>query len=215
MGCAECKAALSRESSDLAEEMQNLFPACECEQYSVGENSPGRIEDHEVLYRMFTDPVDVDGGKLARAAFKTAYIDGLSIIRDCADNAQVEALVTEILSIKEGKPPRKILAIFKFICATVRRETVSANGAEARAFCVYDQTIPRVFQLSEPPVETHGIVLSTGLFQPPKTRKQFQRDCEFLLHKLIAADPISVDEFRNGLIANLNERSLRGEFVRA
>jgi hypothetical protein len=211
MRCVECKAALSRDSSDLAEEMERQFPGCECEQYSVGQNSPGRIEDQEILYRMFTDPVDVDQGKLARAAFRTAHIDGLSIIRDCADNSQIEALVTEILSIKQGKPPRKILAIFRFSCATVRREMV--EGSAARAFCVYDQTIPRVFLQDEQPVETHGIILSTRL--SPKPRKQLQRDCEFILHRLIAADPISVDEFRDGLIVNLNERSLRGEFVRA
>jgi hypothetical protein len=214
MRCAECKAALSRDSRDLAEETENQFPGCECEQYCVGQNSPGRIEDREILYRMFTDPVDVDEGKLARAAFRTAHIDGLSVIRDCANDAQVAALVTEILSIKQGKQPRKILAIFRFICATVRQEMVEIKGTAARAFCVYDQTIPRIFRQDQPPVETHGIILSTRLADPPKPRRQFERDCEFILHKMIAADPVSVDAFRDGLIVDLNERSLRGEFVR-
>jgi hypothetical protein len=215
MRCAECRNALDSASKNLARDLEKTFPGCECEQHSVGNGSPGRIDDQEILYRLFVDPVDVDDqGRLAREAFATAYIDGLSIIRDCADDSDIENLVSDILSIKRGAPPKTIRAIFKFHCVTVRNEMVDFKATKTRGFCVYDQTVPRVLHPNEKPVRTHGIVLSRRLIEPPVVRRQFETDCNVTLHRLIAAQPIAVDVFRSGLIAALNARSLAGEFVR-
>ncbi|WP_456790058.1 hypothetical protein [Bradyrhizobium sp. USDA 4472] len=104
---------------------------------------------------MFVDPVDVDSdGRLARAAFSKAYEDGLSIVRERANDAEVEALAIDILSTKPGKPTKKVLAIFRFVCVSVRQEMIVYNNARVRAFCVYDQTVPaflsRVSRLFRP-----------------------------------------------------------------
>jgi hypothetical protein len=217
MRCEDCRNALNRTSANLARDVEQSFPDCECERYSVGQNSPGKIADHEILYRMFVDPVDVDDqGRLAREALYTAYVDGLSIIRECAEDTHVEALVSDILSVRPGGDFKTIRAIFKFVCITVRREMINFKGADVRAFCVYDQTTPRILDATQPPVPTHGIVLSRRLTDPPRyTRKQFEADCNNMLHRLVAAEAIPVQGFRRGLIDRLNQRSLLGEFVRA
>jgi hypothetical protein len=213
MRCVECRQVLSGSGKRLAQEVEQKFPCCECERYSVGEGSPGCIEDDEVLYRMFVDPVDVDDGRLARTAFSKAYEDGLSVIRDHANDSEVEALATDILSVKPGQRAKTVLAIFRFICRKIRQETINFGQQNVRAFCVYDQTVPRVFSRG-PPVATHGIILSRRLYSQPTTRGQFERDCNFALHRVVAAERVEVDHFRGGLIAKLNQRSIAGEFIR-
>ncbi|HEV7880225.1 hypothetical protein [Bradyrhizobium sp.] len=213
MHCAECRQALQGSGRKLAKEIEQKFPACECEKFSIGEKSPGKIADDEILYRMFVDPVDVEDGRLARAAFSKVYQDGLSIIRDCANDLEIEALATDILSTKPGQRTKTVLAIFKFVCRKVRQETVKLGDEFVRAFCVYDQTVPRVFERG-PPVPTHGTVLSRRLYELPITTRQFENDCNFTLHQIVATERVSVEEFRGGLIARLNERSVAGEFVR-
>lgn len=214
MSCTECRQVLQGSSKKLARDVELKFPACECEQFSVGEGSPGRISDEEILYRMFVNPVDVeDDGRLAREAFSKAYEDGLSIIRDCSNDAEIEALATDILSTKPGQRTKSVLAIFRFVCKRIREETIKFDEQMLRAFCVYDQTVPRIFS-SGPPVCTHGIVLSRRLFRKPVTARQFEYDCNFTLHRLVAAERVPVEHFRGGLIAKLNERSAAGEFVR-
>ncbi|SFI61388.1 hypothetical protein SAMN05216525_11150 [Bradyrhizobium sp. Gha] len=216
MRCAECRKWLGGTGRRLARDLEEHCPACECEQHSVGDGSPGIVQNGETLYRMFVDPVDVDSdGRLARAAFSKAYEDGLSILRERANDAEVEALAIDILSTKPGKPTKKVLAIFRFVCVSVRQEMIVYNNACVRAFCVYDQTVPRIFEQGLAPVPTHGIVLARRMYVPPVTARQFEHDCNVTLHRLIAAERIEVADFRDGLIHRLNERSAAGEFVRA
>src|SRR5262245_6222656 len=124
MRCSECRQALSGSGRKLSRLVEDNFPACECENYSVGENSPGKISDEEILYRMFVDPVDVEvaTGKVARNAFSKATEDGLSIIRECSRDEDIEAITTDILSTKPGQKTRTVLAIFKFVCRLIREE---------------------------------------------------------------------------------------------
>jgi hypothetical protein len=213
--CQSCQTIFGSSPKNLARDVEAAFPDCYCEQHSVGVGSPGRIENHETLYRMFTDPVDVDEfGRLARAAFSTAFGNGLSIIRDCADDDHIEELVSDILSVKPGKPFRKILAIFRVKCVNLRSYRSMFQGNLGKAFCVYDQTVPPVLNVGGKPVPTHGTILSRRLFEPPVTRAQFENDCNEKLHRLIAIDRIAISDFRNGLVEKLNARSLAGEFVR-
>jgi hypothetical protein len=213
--CQSCQSVFGSSPRNLARDVEAAFPDCYCEQHSVGEESPGRIEDHETLYRMFTDPVDVDEfGQLARAAFGTAFGNGLSVIRDCADDEHIQELVSDILSVKPGKPFRKILAIFRVKCINVRTYGSMFKGNLSRAFCVYDQTVAPVLNVGGKPVPTHGTILSRRLFEPPVTRAQFENDCNDTLHRLIAIDRIAVSDFRSGLVERLNAQSQAGEFVR-
>jgi hypothetical protein len=209
----DCKHALNQDLK--AKQIEDQFPDCCCEQFSVGVGSPGRIEDHEVLYRMFTDPVDVDQyGRLAREAFSSVYKNGLSIIRAGASDNDVRTIVSDILSVKQGRPFKKILAVFRIACTSFRHFRMMHQGNLVKGFCVYDQTVPRVLNQAAPPVPTHGAVLSRCLFALPTTRRQFENDCNDALHRLITINPVAVDSFRNGLIAQLNDASLQGHFVR-
>ncbi|WP_370198438.1 hypothetical protein [Bradyrhizobium diazoefficiens] len=166
---------------------------------------------------MFTDPIDVDEdtGQVARNAFEDGHRDGLSIIRERATDVEIELLVKDILSVKPDKKRRTILAIFEFRCLAIRDERCTFRGDQHKAFCVYDQTVPRILEPAEAPVPTHGTIMSRRLYELPVTRKQFQSDCNDTLFRLITAQRRDVQTFRNGLIAGLNVRSLAGEFVRA
>ena len=166
---------------------------------------------------MLTDPIDLDEetGQIAHDAFEQAYKDGLSIVRKRASDAEMEAVVKDILSVKPSRDCKTIRAIFEFRCRNVREEPCTYQNAQHRAFCVYDQTVPRVLELDQSAVPTHGTILSRCLFEAPTTRKQFQNDCNDTLHRLITGQPLDVETFRNGLVAALNARSLAGEFVRA
>lgn len=212
--CEGCRLLLNQDSKSLATDVENAFADCVCEKVSVGVNSPGPIEDTETLYRMFTDPVDVDEeGRLAREAFKTALTNGLSVIRAQSTDEEVAELVMDILSVKPDRQRRTILAIFEVPCTTVRFYRSMYKGHLGRTFCVYDQTVPRILQRDLPPVRTHGIVLSRRLHEGSK--RKFENDANYTLHELVAIRKIPVESFRNGMIMALNERSLRGEFVRA
>jgi hypothetical protein len=107
-----------------------------------------------------------------------------------------------------------VFAIFRFACEKVRSEISIYQERALKAFCVYDQTQPRILFPAEPPVPTHGIVLSRRLYDQTITKGQFEKDCNLALYKVISAEAIPVERFRSGLIAQLNARSLAGEFVR-
>jgi hypothetical protein len=215
--CERCRTLLRDQTlKNAAANVEQQCPDCHCEQYCVGEGSPGRVDDPEILYRMFTDPTDVDEqtGKIARDAFDQAYKDGLSIIREQATDHEVEAVVKDILSVKPERQLKRILAIFAFQCAAIRAERCAHQGSQHKAFCVYDQTVPRVLEPNEPPVPTHGTIMSRRLYEKPITRRQFENDCNDTLHRIITVQALDVETFRNGLVAALNARSLAGEFVR-
>src|SRR5258708_17641301 len=111
--CELCCALFNdSDQNDLAAVAEQQFPNCHCEQFSVGEGSPGRIDDDEILYRMLTDPIDLDQdtGRIAREAFAQAYKDGLSIVRERATDAELEAVIKDILSVKPDKERRTIRA---------------------------------------------------------------------------------------------------------
>jgi len=216
--CELCRALFNDSNQkNLAAVAEQQFPNCHCEQFSVGEGSPSRVHDDEILYRMLTDPIDLDQdtGQIAREAFAQAYKDGLSIVRERATDAEMEAVVREVLSVKPNKERRTIRAIFEFRCLTIRDERCVFQGSQHKAFCVYDQTVSRILEPNEPPVATHGTILSRRLFEPPTTKRQFQSDCNDTLHRIITARSVDVTTFRNGLVATLNARSLAGEFIRA
>ncbi|WP_456746690.1 hypothetical protein [Bradyrhizobium sp. USDA 4354] len=166
---------------------------------------------------MFTDPTDVDQGtgRIARDAFGQAYKDGLSVIRERATNEEIEAIVKDILSVKPDRQFKKILAIFAFRCSEIRADRCTHKGSPQKAFCVYDQTVPRMLEPDEPQVPTHGTIMSRRLYELPVTRRQFENDCNDTLHRVITMQALDVGTFRGGLVANLNARSLAGEFVRA
>ena len=166
---------------------------------------------------MFTDPVDVDRfGRLAREAFSSVYKNGLSVLRECASDEDVKCIVSDILSVNQGRPYKTILAIFQVSCTSFRHFRSMYKGNLSKAFCVYDQTVPRILDSSARPVPTHGSVFSRYLFASPKTRRQFESDCNDALHRMIAINriPVNIIDFRNGLIVHLNERISSGTVCR-
>jgi len=215
--CLQCKAVLAFENDGekLARNLEESFPGCECEAYSVGEGSPGRVLDEEYLFRAFTDPPDVDDhGQLARDAFRSAHQNGLSVFREQASDADVEAIISDILSVKTGKKPKQVLALFRVQAAAVRLTTEQRLDPPLNAFCIYDQTVPRLLQPQAPHVPIHAAIFFRHLKPADVSAKQLRRDCEGMLYKVISAVRVPVDQFRNGIITGLNARSLAGEFIR-
>src|SRR5258708_4767115 len=153
--CESCRSLFNDVAvRNLAAVTEQRFPDCHCEQFSVGEGSPSRIDDGEILYRMLTDPIDLDQatGQIAREAFEQAYKDGLSIIREQATDAEMESVLKDILSVKPNKERRTIRAVFEFRCLNIRNERCIFQGGQHKAFCVYDQTTPRILEPNDPPV---------------------------------------------------------------
>lgn len=212
--CENCTKAFNDDFKS-ARQVEASAPECHCEEFSVGVGSPGRVEDDEILYRMFTDPVDVDQyGRLAREAFSSAYKNGLSVIRERASDDDVRRIVSDILSVKQGNKPKQILAVFQVSCVSFRHFRSMHQGNLVKAFCVYDQTVPRVLEVGEPPVPTHASVFSRCLFEAPKVRRQFESDTNDALHRVVAINSIAVKDFRNGMLVQLNGESAQGRFVR-
>jgi hypothetical protein len=66
------------------------------------------------------------------------------------------------------------------------------------------------------PVPTHGLLLSRKIYRPPTTARQFEHDCNFTLHKIIAAERVPADSarcrppFRNDL-AHHSDDVARGD----
>jgi len=123
--CAECRALISRADNvrRLAWDIEAAFPACACEAHSIGDGSPGAVQNPEILYRLIASPTDIDPltNEVTSTAFEKAYENGLSVFRECATNEHIVALITDRLTIKRGRRPfPTILGLFRIECAAIR-----------------------------------------------------------------------------------------------
>jgi len=211
--CAGCRALISGNDNDknLAWKIEEAFPNCACQAYSVGEGSPGLVEDTEILYRLVVSPVDLDlrTGTILSTVFEKAYQNGLSVFRECATDEHIEALVTDLLTVKQGAQPRTVLALFRIECAAIRTLSEQPTG---RLFCVYDETVPRKRDAALPRVPTHASVFQRVPAPGTEYRKSAMQAVNHRLYVLLKDARIAVEDFRTGLLTRLNQRSLAGEF---
>lgn len=134
-------------SKKTAKKIDQAFPDCVCEQHSVSEHSPGRVNDGETLVRLIIWPGHVDKNSgIDPKAFSGADSKGLSVNRDdhCSDE-QVRTAVEAWVKIRRERLERnpntspELLNQWHGVsvcnCETIRR----LPGSEGlKAFCVYD-----------------------------------------------------------------------------
>jgi len=212
--CAECRALISRADNvrRLAWDIEAAFPACACEAHSIGDGSPGAVQNPEILYRLIASPTDIDPltNEVTSTAFEKAYENGLSVFRECATNEHIVALITDRLTIKRGRRPfPTILGLFRIECAAIREVTHDPLG---RAFCVYDQTVPRKRDATLPQVSTHATVFQRVPRPKLEGRNRMIGAANLKLFLRLRDQRVPVQDFRDGLIVALNARSLQGEF---
>lgn len=209
--CCGCRRFFSEHESaeQIATLLEDRHPQCCCEKLSVGQNSPGPVEDHELLHRIIISPRDCDDGRISVRPFEKAFTNGLSVWRAFGPNEDVRSLMMEGLSRRAGSPERAVIAVCEARTSDVRDMT---SDSGERLFCVYDQTVSRALDPSLPPVPTHaGVFLRTP---PPGTadRKRIQKDYIRRLYKEFISKTIDANEYRSGLCVDLNQRAKSGEF---
>ncbi|WP_433762102.1 hypothetical protein [Brucella anthropi] len=168
------------------------------------------MKGDEIIYRLVVSPGDIDPntGKVLLEAIRDVKHDGLSVIRSVATDQEIEDLVRERLTIKPGGALRVVEAILEIKVSDLQ-SLVRENWG--RLFCVYDETVPRKYS-DLPPVPTHATLLQR--VPPAKTagRNGQMKDDQKKLYDNLVGNRIDIDSFRNGLIKQLNQRSLDGEF---
>lgn len=210
--CEKCKNTLDGLSGDgkHATRVDNAHPSCACENYSVGETSPGKIEPNEYIYRMVISPGDIDDdGQLLLVALRDVKADGLSVFRDCASDQDIVDLVSDRLSRHPDKPTKIVQALLR---AEVSQIRALQNEELGRLFCVYDETVPRR-DAKQPRVPTHATVLQRLYPAERANRKTEITNVQKALFSLIKDLKVPIGEFRSGLLVSLNERSLAGDFI--
>lgn len=210
--CILCKSNLNGLSEDKkqAVRVDEVAPNCACETFSVGSGSPGPIRDDEDLFRLIVSPGDIDEntGELMLGMLSDASKDGLSIFRGCATNDEIYALVSERLTRKIDKPNRKIVAIARIKVESVRNLKKENFG---RVFCVYDETVPRRRE-GQTPVPTHGTILQRLPQNKIENRNAIIKQDQLNLLKLLKIGLVDLTSFRDGIIIELNNKSINGDF---
>lgn len=209
--CSGCKAALNGQAdTDLqAELVDRDFPECACEKISVGSNSPGVVNADEYLYRMIISPGDIDAnGMMTLESLRDVGTKGLSVFRECATDEDITSLIIDRLTRRSTAKPKTVQAVLRIQTGVLQEKTFELG----RLFCIYDETVPRRNPIL-PMVPTHATMLQR--LHPPKTegRKAKNKDGQKTLYDTVRELQIDLAVFRNGLIGDLNQRSLAGDFV--
>jgi hypothetical protein len=213
--CAACKQLLFESESDrkLADLLESKFGKCGCEKFSVGDGSPGRVQNYEPLHRIIASPRDYDPetGTILARPFEKVFSNGLSVWRGKGPDGDIRILLGEALIRSQADPARRIFAICEVYAGDVRRKF---DNSRARAFCVYDQTVTRMDDPSSSPIPTHaGIFLR---IPAPNTadRKKIQKDYAGWLREKFIEGRVEIANYRNGVCFELNQRAAAGEFDR-
>ncbi|RWP80456.1 hypothetical protein [Mesorhizobium sp.] len=192
--------------------VDEAFPHCECEKYSVGLRSPGRVESDEFIYRMVVSPASVDWNakKLIEDSFRDTTTNGFSVFRESASNDDINAIAIDRLSRKATAKPKTVQALVRLKVEKVRG--LASEDVGGRLFCVYDETVPRR-DPQMPRVATHVTILQRLPPAKQSDRKKLIKDGTLVLYRLAETGLLKVADFRDGLLTELNDRSLNGDFV--
>ena len=209
--CDSCRAAFVGKEFDakLADELEEKHPNCACERCTVGEGSPGPVDDVETLYRLLISPRDFDGEFVAAAPFEKVSKNGLSVCRALATDSDLQNLVEDNLLRRIEEAPRRVRTILAAAAGHIRKIALEGHG---RAFCIYDQTVVRR-DTTKTPIPTHAGIFLRG---PPKRtsdRRRLQKDMAVELRKLFLASQTDLNEFRDGFLERLNEASDQGGYI--
>lgn len=97
-GCRE--ALVSASTIDRARSLDEAYPACACEQWSLAEEHPDPVADGEIIARVLTSPdgYDEDQQTILTAKLTDIYSVGLSVIRQSASDCEIRDTVNTLLS---------------------------------------------------------------------------------------------------------------------
>jgi hypothetical protein len=139
MTCEACRAAVAHPiATEIAARLHAACVAvCGCENFSLSDHSPGRVDDSELLDLIISDPQSIQDGKLPHPS-ALVQIDraGLSVLRDRAANEEFEQTIRELKDRAEMNGKERF---FHGICSI---RTAGIRGdAENRFLCVYDTAL--------------------------------------------------------------------------
>ena len=221
--CTNCRKLLmeNEDNKKLADLLEVQHSKCECEKFSVGHMTPGRVKNGKRLHRIIASPRDFDPatGIIAARPFEKVFSNGLSVWRDQGPDEHIRILFEEALVKKASDPVKEIYAVCEARAGDIRRKT---NDVGEQLFCVYDQTVSRL-DPKLPPVPTHaGVFLR---IPPPNSagrnritnaeRKRIQKDYALWLRDKFIEGKIAAVDYRNGICLELNRRAAAGEFDRS
>ncbi len=136
MSCEACRKALSSESGRVSRINRCVEQPCGCEAYSVSNYSPGCVDDDETLHFLVPTPEGrTENGYLNPTFLISLNTEGLSVLRDSADDVEFEATVSELRPRWEDRK-RSLEGIMSFKASAVR------HLMGQRLCCVYDTGMP-------------------------------------------------------------------------
>ena len=198
--CESCRQIFAEheDNKKLADILEAEHPRCGCEQYRVGQGSPGPVANDETLLRIIISPRDVDfaTGTIAARPFEKAFSNGVSVCREIATNEHLLSLVREGLN---GDAPRSVITVCRARAGNIR--SVLDEACE-RVFCIYDQTVTRD-NPSLDPMPTHAGIFGRRPLIKTTDRRRTQKDFAGRLRELFIEGQTAVTHFREGILATV------------
>ncbi|WP_018323457.1 hypothetical protein [Bradyrhizobium sp. WSM2793] len=138
MTLQQCRAAFAQPDKQLAGRVYDATQAlCGCEQFSMADESPGVVADHEGLCLIISDPTDIQDGRLSPTSLIRVDTSGVSVLRDAAHNDEFDLTITELKARSAAaNKPRSFIGVCLFSAHTLRQQ----NGN--RFLGVYDTALP-------------------------------------------------------------------------
>jgi hypothetical protein len=93
--------------------VETQHPCCACESHSIGDGSPGPVDNDELLHRLIVSPRDYDPetSTIRAKPFEKVFANGLSVWRAAGPETDVEILLSEALTRLAGSPAKKIFVV--------------------------------------------------------------------------------------------------------
>jgi hypothetical protein len=197
MSLESCRAAIAHErDKEIAEKVHAACASvCGCEAFSLGDGSPGPVEDPENLHLVISDPQSLlPDLTLNPASLVQIDYAGLSVLRDRAADGEFELTISELKarSASTGKE-----RFFHGVC-TFTASTIRYNGVD-RFLCIYDTAMPgkpHHADIFGPDLRA----MSGGAISKSEREKQNRQRIKQLIDRIGASfEPAQV--FRNGVLA--------------
>lgn len=142
MSCADCCEVFSSglKGVPLQIEIDTRFPSFECEDCSISEHSPGKVEQGEKVVFLTIHPIHFDHvtGVLSPVAFEQLTRNDLSLLRHShAKRVEFDHVLTRLVSGGSGTVERSV----EQCCLVEVAEIRSVEDQGNRVFGIYDTAI--------------------------------------------------------------------------
>jgi len=141
MSRENCLAALASEPPEtIAEQLHKATPeCCGCEAYQLGDTSPGRVADNELLNLIISDPNSLlADGMLNPIMLVQLDRSGVSVLRDCAADDEFALTLSEL---NERSAANGRARYFHGVCAFAASMVRYDQGT--RLVGIYDTSLPK------------------------------------------------------------------------